>query len=66
MTLNKIGNPVTTCQAKSDVPATLAAICNVLAVSLPFCIAGIQAMAAAHNTTKPVQHVSILALYIIR
>ena len=45
--------PLVTCQRNIPIPARLAPIWIVRAVSFPFCIAGTQAAASAHRQTRP-------------
>lgn len=49
-TFKTISHPVGICHMKSRTFITFNVICRFLAVSLPFCIAGVRAAAAAHRT----------------
>lgn len=51
-TLRRMGIPETTCHPNRPIPARLAPIWTVRAVSLPFCIAGTHAAANAQTTTR--------------
>lgn len=55
-TLPTISRPVGIWETKSSTLATFRAMCAVLAVSLPFCIAGTSAAAAAHRTVMTAQY----------
>jgi hypothetical protein len=52
-TFNKMGQPLTTCQPNSPIPAALAPIWIERAVSFPFCMAGTQEAASAQRQTNP-------------
>ena len=52
-TFKRMGHPLMTCHPKSPVPTALRAMCKLLAVSLPFCMAGTHAAAMDQRTTRP-------------
>ena len=52
-TLVKIGHPLITCHPNSPIPAKLAPMWTVRAVSFPFCIAGTQNTATAQRQVSP-------------
>lgn len=55
-TLNRMSIPVGICNTKSRTLTAFKAMWRFLALSLPFCIAGTRAAAAAHSTVIPVHN----------
>ena len=53
ITLNKMGNPVVSCQANRARPVRLAPMCSLRAVALPLVMAGTVAAARAQIHTNP-------------